>query len=131
MSEKHDNFIKVKKITKPHYYLVGSSEGIPVAKLDVLMVNRLLEVLNQEVNEVRKYADERISEIKSSILGFIKDKYKIDFNSEQAILHKFDIAAEEKKLEEIKEKMKSLGIDTSMNFNEFESFMDLFARKNV
>ena len=127
--ESNNDYIRVKKITKPSYYLVGSDKGVLVSKNGVVMINRLLEVLNQEVIEIKKQCDERIAGVKKPILSFIREKYKVNFDSEQEELIKFDVKAEQEKLEEIRQKMKKLGIDTSMDFTEFTDLMSLFGAK--
>jgi len=70
--ESNNDYIRVKKITKPSYYLVGSDKGVLVSRNGVVMINRLLEVLNQEVIEIKKQCDERIAGVKKPILSFIR-----------------------------------------------------------
>ena len=132
-----DGMIKVRKITSPTYYLVGSDDGFLLAKTHVTMINRLLEVLNEETLDIKKrykkIVDEKIRDVKKPILAFIKDHYGVDYNdeSQEELLGVFDVKCEQQKFDDIREKMKSLGIDTSMNFVEFDDFMRLFDLKRV
>jgi len=129
-----EGFMKVKKITSPTYYLVGSEDGFLMAKSQVTMINRLLEVLNEETLDIKKrykrIIDDKIRDIQKPILSFIKEHYGVDYNDEkQEELIGFDVKCEQQKLEDIREKMKKLGIDTSMNFVDFNDFMRLFDLK--
>jgi len=129
-----EGFMKVKKITTPAYYLVGCDDGFLLAKTHVVMINRLLEVLNEETIDIKKryqrIIDDKIRDVKKPILSFIKDHYGVDYKDKQEDLSGIiDVSIEQGKLEEIRDKMKKLGIDTSMNFVEFDDFMRLFDLK--